>query len=515
MTSAPKLPPPSSTIPAIVQEISEVFAAHRAIPFIGAGCSVGHLRVDWDAIRDEMAKAVDTKETNHLKVASQFVGKLGREGLAMLLVDRLRVETFDPGRGAVQLYVMGLNVPVMYTTNQDNLVELCYSSHGRPISVVIDMEHLAALNARDPVLYKYHGDCGSPASIVFCEEDYASRGPYSDHPLDIRLKSDALGKTFIFLGYSFRDPNVQALFSQLRELFSGKLPKSYLIQFTPNASFAKQLKEEFGVEAVSCRDTYTDASDDSDAFSRFMRDLGSTVVGLKAKQQLEDFFKPSVPASFRVVTQMDIEAAGTAISSAALDDAIRVFRGTYDSAKVPKAFQDDVATQFESLCKAATTAAHAMSLNGALFNLGGLDDPGAAIRVLAACCTISNAMEQRMFRPLIRQYDDPIVHLIAVACAFLLLDEWGTGPATHFYDWVSFFLQRLPGQSGIPPEVLAQVEPVFAHFYASGRTTYENPIKRAARTERIPGFAESGSFKHIYADMMAKVPKASPRPYGR
>jgi hypothetical protein len=123
---------PVDPVHPLVHEVADLFADHRVIPFLGAGCSLGHLRVDWDGLRDEMAKVVGTTEGNHLKVASAYVKHRGRQGLAQLLEERLHVPEFDANGGEMQLRLMGLNVPVLYTTNQDRLLELAMRSMAAP-----------------------------------------------------------------------------------------------------------------------------------------------------------------------------------------------------------------------------------------------------------------------------------------------------------------------------------------------------------------------------------------------
>jgi hypothetical protein len=82
--------------------------------------------------------------------------------------------------------------------------------------------------------------------------------------------------------------------------------------------------------------------------------------------------------------------------------------------------------------------------------------------------------------------DDGVVRVIAVASAFLLLKEWGRSPLKRFYEWVAFILHSPPSRAQIPPEILQNVEPVFATYYTPAQTTFENPLNRADRLQRHP-----------------------------
>ena len=44
------------TYPPIVNQLAKLAAKHKLVPFIGAGSSVGHLKIDWDEISQLMAE---------------------------------------------------------------------------------------------------------------------------------------------------------------------------------------------------------------------------------------------------------------------------------------------------------------------------------------------------------------------------------------------------------------------------------------------------------------------------
>src|SRR5258708_10374279 len=117
MTTKVSETPTMDAVPPQVEELAELFAQHRVVPFIGAGSSIGHLRIDWDDLRNEMASAIGITESDHTKVAGAYSRARGRGALERLLQARPPAGDFDPSRGEVQLRLMGLNVPVMYTTN--------------------------------------------------------------------------------------------------------------------------------------------------------------------------------------------------------------------------------------------------------------------------------------------------------------------------------------------------------------------------------------------------------------
>ncbi|MGA7725583.1 MAG: SIR2 family protein [Opitutaceae bacterium] len=209
---------------------------HRLVPFVGAGCSLGHIPVNWDQIAAEMARAMPgCTETDNMKIAEAYASAFGDDGFAAFLRDRLLIATYDDARGATPLQILALELRSVYSTNQDNVLERAAEKYGRPRVVVSTLEELATVRPGDRILYKFHGSLDHPETLVFTASQYQKRIATPDHFMDIRLRSDLLAKRFLFIGYSFRDPNIQELFKEMAKRFPAALPGSLLLayQWTP------------------------------------------------------------------------------------------------------------------------------------------------------------------------------------------------------------------------------------------------------------------------------------------
>jgi hypothetical protein len=129
-----------------------------------------------------------------------------------------------------------------YTTNFDNFIERAFSAHGRAHAVVA-VE--AAMGKRHECeVVKFHGDLDHPDHVVLTESDFDRRLSLST-PMDHRLRADMLGRVILFLGYSFRDPNVSYLFRLFTDQFweqPGSLhgDRGYIIVADPS-DFEQQL----------------------------------------------------------------------------------------------------------------------------------------------------------------------------------------------------------------------------------------------------------------------------------
>ncbi|HEX3871453.1 MAG TPA: SIR2 family protein, partial [Pirellulales bacterium] len=399
----------------------------------------------------------------------------------------LHLTEFDPERGNAFMTMLGTRVGTMYTTNQDNLVELCFAAYGHRLSVVIDIDDIAQLRPGDVVLYKFHGDLTEPDSIVFAKEDYARRGPTSDFELDIRLRSDALAKSLLFLGYSFRDPNVKDLFGHLQRLFKGRLPPSYLVQFQSNAAFAQQLKDEFGITAIDPTTLYP-GCDAPSAFDRFLTDLRNATLEKKAKQELDDMFAPSVPPARRVVARHEIDAVDAVLASGTGDEVLRAFRSTYDTALIHETFDERVSTQFVEICRRVEHPEQVGQIRGSVFNLH-LTDARCAMAVLAAAHATVNVLPIPQGTGLnwitfISPNLDESIGVFAVATAIGLLREWGRSLSPAFYHHVARWdLRGWPTRAelaeSLGDEVSKAIIAEFDFAYSRGKTTYQHPLHRA------------------------------------
>ena len=141
---------------------------------------------------------------------------------------------------------------IVYTTNFDDFIERSFELHRRPHQAVAIEEHMRTTAGTTEVV-KFHGDWNHPDRMVLTESDYERRMAFSE-PMDLRLWSDLLNRSVLFLGYSFRDPNVSYLFRQVKERFE-RLPntssgrRAYIIVQDPS-QFERRLFQERNIEVI-------------------------------------------------------------------------------------------------------------------------------------------------------------------------------------------------------------------------------------------------------------------------
>ncbi|MCX6149707.1 MAG: SIR2 family protein [Ignavibacteriales bacterium] len=498
----------------MLKEISDLIAQHKVVPFLGAGCSFKHLSVDWDKIRDEMIYKTSSTSSNHLQVAEEYVNKYGKNTLCEFLNKKLIIDKFDDEKGEIYVHIMSLDIPSIYSTNQDNVLEKCYEKYGRPINIIYDINGIANLTPSFPNYYKFHGDSKEPDTVVFTNTDYSSRIKNPSNPLDIRLKSDVLSKSIVFVGYSFRDPNIQLLFKELLEIFSGQLPKSYLIQYEPNKDFEKILKEEYGIIPINCVEEFENKYDYENSFTMFLSELASNVMKLKGENELEDLFRPHFPNSLSFVSKVEIDALNNTINNEPVNIAINAFRHTFDGRHIQETNEHQVAEYFKTICKRLTSDEHLSDVSGALFNLH-LRNIQFQLDCLACAFAISiyskeNNHTMRSYRPTLKGLDEN-VNIIAAAMAIEYLREWGKPLNEYFYHFVNYISIHFPSRSELPTEIRTYIEEQFNYAYQREKTTYENPLNYADRTKDL--FISKNVGKKIMDSMITMMPKKFKKPY--
>ena len=187
--------------------------------FAGAGLSRAAGYVDWRALLKEVASDLGLdvdRETDLIAVAQYHLNeKRNRGRLNQAIVDELAAAAVPTRSHSV---LARLPIPTAWTTNYDQLLERAFEQAGKVVDLKLTQENLAhGRRDRDVVLYKMHGCVTQPHDAVLTKDDYEQYA--SKRPLFVEsLKGDLISKTFLFLGFSFTDPNIDFILSRVRVL---------------------------------------------------------------------------------------------------------------------------------------------------------------------------------------------------------------------------------------------------------------------------------------------------------
>jgi hypothetical protein len=147
-----------------------------------------------------------------------------------------------------------LPIKTYWTTNYDRLIEKALETVGRRADAKYTLEQLAITKpGRDAVVYKMHGDIEHPDKAVLSKDDY--EGYSGTHSAFITaLSGDLVEKTFLFLGFSFTDPNLDFILSRVRTQFTRNQRQHYCVM-KRRARYDAEAEEDFNY-AVTRQDLF-------------------------------------------------------------------------------------------------------------------------------------------------------------------------------------------------------------------------------------------------------------------
>jgi hypothetical protein len=196
--------------------------------FAGAGLSRPSGYVDWKELLRTVAYdiSLDVEKEDDLVAVAQFYKneKRGHGNLNKLIMDNFTKNT-KANRNLELLST--LPIKTYWTTNYDSLLEKHLEQIGKKVDVKREIETLAyTMNGRDAVVYKMHGCVSNPSKAILTKDDYEAY--QLTHSLfTTALQGDLISKTFLFIGFSFEDPNISYILSQIRLQLSNNQRQHY------------------------------------------------------------------------------------------------------------------------------------------------------------------------------------------------------------------------------------------------------------------------------------------------
>jgi hypothetical protein len=219
----------------MLKQFTKELHSGDAALFVGAGLSKACGFVDWKGLLRDIAKELKLdvdREHDLIALAQYHVNdRRGRGHINQLLIEEF---TKDAKLTENHRLIATLPVHTVWTTNYDELLEKAFLEGHRKPDVKTTKQNLATtLPNRSVVIYKMHGDCRQPHEAILTKEDYETFGERREG-FSTALRGDLVERTFLFLGFSFTDPNIDYILSRIRGLLGENQRVHYCVMKWPD-----------------------------------------------------------------------------------------------------------------------------------------------------------------------------------------------------------------------------------------------------------------------------------------
>jgi hypothetical protein len=204
----------------MIKKYCEALDEGRAAIFAGAGLSVSAGYVNWAGLLKDVAKELNIKIEKHtdlVELAQYYVNETkSTHELSSAILNKFPSSTAPTINHKI---LASLPIDVFWTTNFDKLIENALKEADKVYDVKSLPESLAISKMDSQVtVYKMHGDVDNPDKTILTRDQF-ERYPDTHKAYLTNFSYDLANRTFLFLGLSFDDPNLQYVLKYARNLY--------------------------------------------------------------------------------------------------------------------------------------------------------------------------------------------------------------------------------------------------------------------------------------------------------
>lgn len=261
--------------------MDELVASYReknVILFVGAGVSKNLGLPTWSELINHISEELGYDPEiyksfgDSLALAEYYRVKTGSIGPLRSWMDtNWHSANVDLQGSEIHKLIANSKFPMVYTTNYDRWLERSYQLYEKKYTKIAGVADIAKIKDGVTQVIKFHGDFDNDETIILDESSYYERLEF-ETPLDIKLRSDVLGKSVLFIGYSLTDVNLRFLFYKLAKLWKannggGVQPRSYVFTHRPNP-IQEAILDQWGIKMLT-----SDEDDPQKALQEFLEKL--------------------------------------------------------------------------------------------------------------------------------------------------------------------------------------------------------------------------------------------------
>ena len=239
----------------MIREIEKAIKYDELGAFIGAGLSIPAGFCSWKELLREPAEEIglDVEKENDLVNLAQYYSNSKKRTSIDDLIKGQFSQIVKPTENHKLL--SQLPISTFWTTNYDKLIEKALENNMKRSYVKTKDEHLRGTNHNfDAIVYKLHGDVEAPEDAVITRSDYEEFGYNKRKLFREVLEGDLLTKTFLFLGFSFEDPNFNYVIGRLRVLLDDKNTRKHYCIMKRVQDAAENLEYEKAKQELQIED---------------------------------------------------------------------------------------------------------------------------------------------------------------------------------------------------------------------------------------------------------------------
>jgi hypothetical protein len=364
-------------INAFLKLFSTEIEEENAAIFAGAGLSRPAGFVDWRMLLKSIAEDLQldiSREENLVAIAQYYCNdRLGNRAD----INRLLLEEFAKDADVTENHRILARLPIStyWTTNYDKLIERALEEAGKRPDVKYSIEQLAFTKPhRDAVVYKMHGDIDHPSDAVLIKDDY-ERYHVRRQPFITALTGDLVSKTFLFIGFSFTDPNIDYILSRIRVTYADNMRTHYCFMkrldekdYTDKQTLEYKTRQQalfigdlkrFNIYTVFL-DSYAQVTDVLKQLERIYRTKSVFISGAaydwgefgrdRTRAFVRGLAKTLVDKDYRLVSGFGT-GVGSLVISGALEHVYATKRGKMQDQLVLRPFPQDVVGDWPALLK--------------------------------------------------------------------------------------------------------------------------------------------------------------------
>ena len=242
-----------------LKEYSRALEDGNAALFAGAGTSVASGMVDWRGLLREIAAGLglDVDEASDLIGLAQYEqnNSGSRHRLNTAIVDEFNKRATLSRN---HKWIAQLPIETVWTTNYDKLIETAFEGVDKRVDGKFAVNQLTTrLRDADVTVYKMHGDVSDPDHAVLTKDDY-ERYEVDRQAFTEILRTDLTRCCFLFLGFSFTDPNIEYILSRLRQMLKGATRIHYCVMRRPQKPSDPKLNDKYEREIARFRHRVVD-----------------------------------------------------------------------------------------------------------------------------------------------------------------------------------------------------------------------------------------------------------------